>query len=103
MQDAGHALPRTPLLGSSVSALRDSRKVSRIGPINVDHERSLNQLKQALEELESALLEFEEMLCARKESSAATCNCPRLRSYTGSSGLAGAGSTGACAAGRSRA
>ena len=74
MQDAGHALPRTPLLGSSVSALRDRHKVSSIGSTDVDHERSLYQLKQgrrtrhqALEELEGILLEFEEIISSSGE------------------------------------
>ena len=75
MQDAGYALPRTPLLGSSVSALQDRRKVSRIGPIDVDHERALKQLKQvvpahhqALGELEGALLRFEESISSSGEN-----------------------------------
>ena len=58
-----------------MSALRDRRKVSNIGPINVDHERLLNQLKQglrahhqAIEELEGVLLEFEEMLSSSGEA-----------------------------------
>ena len=57
-----------------MSALRDRRKVSKIGPINVDHERSLNQLKQdlrahhqAIEELAGVLLQFEEIISSSGE------------------------------------
>jgi excisionase family DNA binding protein len=49
--------------------LQDRRTVSKISPIDMDHEHSLGQFKQALrahhqalERLESALLEFEESI-----------------------------------------
>ena len=52
-----------------MSILQDRGKVSRISPMGMDHEHSLKQLKQALrarhqalERLESALLEFEESI-----------------------------------------
>jgi hypothetical protein len=48
---------------------RDRRRASRIDPTDLDHERPLERLKQALqahhqalEELESALVEFEESI-----------------------------------------
>jgi excisionase family DNA binding protein len=50
-----------------MNILQDRGKASRIRPIDMDHERSLKQLKEALqahhqtlEQLESALVEFEE-------------------------------------------
>jgi excisionase family DNA binding protein len=52
-----------------MSILQDRGKVSRISPIDMDHEHSLKQLKQALrahhqalEQLQSALVEFEESI-----------------------------------------
>jgi excisionase family DNA binding protein len=61
MQDAGGR--------PSAKALQERRRVSRIGPTDMDHDRALEQLKQALqahhqalEELESALVEFEESI-----------------------------------------
>jgi excisionase family DNA binding protein len=54
------------VLVSLVNSPQDRGKVSRISPTDMDHEHSLKQLKealqahhQALEQLESALLEFE--------------------------------------------
>jgi hypothetical protein len=68
-------------------------QVSRISPIDVDHEHSLKQLKdalqaphQALEQLESALVEFEESISGEatlrpnKKSCAAVCSCSPSRS-----------------------
>ena len=52
-----------------MNILQDRRKVSKISPMGMDHEHSLKQLKQALqahhqalEQLESALVEFEESI-----------------------------------------
>ena len=57
------------VLVSLVNSPQDRGKVSRISPTDMDHEHSLKQLKealqahhQALEQLESALLEFEESI-----------------------------------------
>jgi ferric-dicitrate binding protein FerR (iron transport regulator) len=87
-------------------------------PINMDHKRTLERLKQALqahhqalEELESALLEFEESISGeaslrpkkkrRKKGSVVAGNCTLFRSCAKSLGWARPGSTGACAVGRS--
>jgi hypothetical protein len=52
-----------------MNTLQDRSKVSRISPIDMDHEHSLKQLTealrahhQALEKLESAFIEFEESI-----------------------------------------